>query len=306
MLYTYIEEEGLPFQYTDAYGKITFNGENGSKANIFGLRYTDKVTYQAISDLSWNNTGVGANFILIPDGNPVLIDGNIAYSAYSINLDVPDRNKSQSNISGFNGSLNFTYFLGEDDIKYGIEVVGFTTDYTFFNSTNRLIQQQESTTEIALYTSYKKKFGNLILEPSFRLHYYASLSTPSLEPRMGAKWNVTENIRLKAAAGIYSQNLIAANSDRDVVNLFNGFLSGPDNLQKEFTDENGNERDVRHSLQKANHFIVGTEIDVSRRISINVEGYYKVFTQLTNINRNKIFNDDRKTAIEKIYLRKTL
>ena len=294
LLYTYIEEEGLPFQYTDAYGKITFNGENGSKANIFGLRYTDKVTYQAISDLSWNNTGVGANFILIPDGNPVLIDGNIAYSAYSINLDVPDRNKSQSNISGFNGSLNFTYFLGEDDNKYGIEVVGFTTDYTFFNSTNRLIQQQESTTEIALYTSYKKKFGNLILEPSFRLHYYASLSTPSLEPRMGAKWNVTENIRLKAAAGIYSQNLIAANSDRDVVNLFNGFLSGPDNLQKEFTDENGNERDVRHSLQKANHFIVGTEIDVSRRISINVEGYYKVFTQLTNINRNKIFNDDSK------------
>jgi hypothetical protein len=291
-LYTYIDEDGLPFQYTDAYGKITFNGENGSKANVFGLAFNDQVTYQAISDLSWNNYGAGANFLLIPSGSPVLIDGNIAYSTYTINLAVPDRNTSSSNIAGFNGGLNFTYFMGDDDLKYGVELVGFSTDYTFYNSANRLIQQQESTTELALYVKYKKTLGKLVIDPSLRLHYYASLSTPSVEPRIGLKYNVTDNIRLKAAAGVYSQNLIAANSDRDVVNLFNGFLSGPDNLQKEFTDENGDTRDVKHSLQKANHFIVGAEIDVTRRIKLNVEGYYKFFSQVTNINRNKIFEDN--------------
>lgn len=291
-LYTYVDDEGLPFQYTDAYGKVTFSGENGSKANVFGLAFNDKVTYQAISDLSWNNYGAGANFILIPSGSPVLIDGNIAYSTYTINLAVPDRNTSSSNIAGFNGGLNFTYFMGEDDLKYGIELVGFSTDYTFYNSTNRLIQQQQSTTELAMYVKYKKNLGKLVIDPSLRLHYYASLSTPSIEPRIGLKYNVTDNVRLKAAAGVYSQNLIAANSDRDVVNLFNGFLSGPDNLQKEFTDENGDTRDVKHSLQKANHFIVGAEIDVTRKIKVNVEGYYKFFSQVTNINRNKIFEDN--------------
>lgn len=290
LFYTYIDPEGLPFQYTDLYGKVTFKGENGSKANVFGLLFDDQVRYQAISNLSWRNAGLGGNFILIPGGSPVLIDGSFAYSAYGITL-VEDGVSAErrSDIAGFNGGLNFTYFIGDDEAKYGIEVIGFNTDYVFTNEIGTQIQQAQSTTELAAYFRYKKNFGKLILDPSFRLHYYASLSTLSPEPRMGIKYNATDNLRFKAAAGIYSQNLIAANSDRDVVNLFNGFLAGPENLQDEVTLENGNTREVRHSLQKANHFIIGTEIDVTSRINVNVEGYYKIFTQVTNINRNKIF-----------------
>lgn len=293
VLYNYIDEDGLPFQYTDLYGKVTFNGENGSKANVFGLYFDDRVKYQAISDLNWTNAGVGANFIMIPGGSPVLIDGNFAYSSYQINMVEDGVNADRrSAINGFNGGLNFTYFIGDDDVKYGLEVIGFSTDYLFTNEVGRVVEQQQSTTELAFYLRYKKKLGKLIIDPSFRLHYYASLSTLSPEPRIGAKLNVTENFRLKAAAGVYSQNLIAANSDRDVVNLFNGFLAGPDNLPDEFQKEDGSTREITHALQKANHFIVGTEIDITPNINLNVEGYYKMFTQVTNINRNKIFDED--------------
>ena len=310
LVYSYIDEEGLPFQYTDLYGKITFNGENGSKANIFGLYFDDRVKYKAISDLNWNNAGVGGNFILIPGGSPVLIDGNFAYSAYNINLLENGVNADRrSSINGFNGGLNFTYFLGEDDVKYGLEVIGFSTDYKFTNEVNRVIEQQQSTTELAFYIRYKKKLGKLILDPSMRLHYYASLSTLSPEPRLGIKMNVTDNIRLKGAAGVYSQNLIAANSDRDVVNLFNGYLAGPDNLQEQLNLEDGSQRDITHALQKANHFILGTEIDITRKINFNVEGYYKVFTQVTNVNRNKIFdedgNDDQPDELKKDFIIET-
>ncbi|MEX2595853.1 MAG: TonB-dependent receptor [Salibacteraceae bacterium] len=298
LLYSYIDEGGLPFTYTDLYGKVTFNGENGSKANLFGLYYDDQVSYGAISDLNWNNAGVGGNFILIPSGSPVLVEGNFAYSSYQINLQEANLRDRTSAISGFNGGLGFTYFLGNDEVKYGIEIVGFSTDYFFTNAANRVIQQQESTSEIAGYVRYKKKLGKLVLDPSLRLHYYASLSTPSLEPRIGAKYNVTDNFRLKAAAGIYSQNLIAANSDRDVVNLFNGFLSGPDNLQKTLKEEDGETKDITHSLQKANHLIVGTEIDVTRRINVNIEAYYKRFSQITNLNRNKIFDENETSQPE--------
>lgn len=310
LVYSYIDEEGLPFQYTDLYGKITFNGENGSKANIFGLYFDDRVKYKAISDLNWNNAGVGGNFILIPGGSPVLIDGNFAYSAYNINLLENGVNADRrSSINGFNGGLNFTYFLGEDDVKYGLEVIGFSTDYKFTNEVNRVIEQQQSTTELAFYIRYKKKLGKLILDPSMRLHYYASLSTLSPEPRLGIKMNVTDNIRLKGAAGVYSQNLIAANSDRDVVNLFNGYLAGPDNLQEQLNLEDGSQRDITHALQKANHFILGTEIDITRKINLNVEAYYKVFTQVTNVNRNKIFdedgNDDQPDELKKDFIIET-
>jgi hypothetical protein len=293
VVYSYIDPDGLPFQYTDLYGKVTFTGENGSKANVFGLYFDDKVKYKAISDLNWKNAGLGGNFILIPGGSPVLIDGNFAYSSYNINL-VEDGVSAdrRSQISGFNGGLNFTYFMGDDDVKYGLEVIGFSTDYNFTNEANRKIEQQQSTTELAFYIRYKKKLGKLILDPSFRLHYYASLSTISPEPRIGAKLNVTDNFRLKGAAGVYSQNLIAANSDRDVVNLFNGYLAGPDNLQDEMNLQNGGVKEITHALQKANHFILGTEIDITSKINLNVEGYYKVFTQVTNVNRNKIFDEN--------------
>jgi hypothetical protein len=95
-----------------------------------------------------------------------------------------------------------------------------------------------------------------------------------------------ENVRLKVAGGFYSQNLIAATSDRDVVNLFYGFLSGPDNLPTEFKGQ-----ELTHKLQKAKHIIVGSEIDITNDLNLNVEAYYKYFDQLTNINRNKIYDD---------------
>ena len=175
-------------------------------------------------------------------------------------------------------------------MKYGIEVSGFGTDFSYVNSTNRTIEQNENTTELGSYISYRIVKPRLVIEPSFRMQYYATLKTFSPEPRLGLKYNIDENIRVKLAAGIYSQNLIAANSDRDVVNLFYGFLSGPDNLQEEFTDEEGNVSDVTHSLQKANHLILGSEFDITRNISINVEGYYKRFTQITNLNIKRAIN----------------
>ena len=131
----------------------------------------------------------------------------------------------------------------------------------------------------------------MLFEPSFRLHYYASLSNMSLEPRLAMKYNATDNFRIKFAGGVYSQNLISARSDRDVVNLFYGFLSGPDNLPSEFNGE-----DVTHKLQKAEHAILGFEVDLSSLVTMNLEGYYKNFSQLTNLNRNKLVEDNQENA----------
>jgi hypothetical protein len=97
---------------------------------------------------------------------------------------------------------------------------------------------------------------------------------------------VNDHFRLKLAAGMYSQNLIAANNDRDVVNLFYGFLSGPDNLPRSFDG-----KQITHKLQKSNHFIFGSEFDLSKSINLNIEGYLKDFTQLTNLNRNKLYDE---------------
>ena len=298
-LYAYIDTAGLPFNFTDLYGKVSLNARNGSKVNFFGFNFSDQVKYRGITDIGWNTFGFGSNVVLIPENYPAQIKANIAYSSYLIQMTESEQKPRESSIDGFNVGLEFVYFFGRDELDYGIETLGFNTDFNYFNSVGRKITQQQFTTELATYARYKMTLGKFLIEPSFRLHYYASLGEVSPEPRLGFKYNLSDNFRLKFAGGIYSQNLIAANSDRDVVNLFYGFLSGPENLQQEFDGKK-----INSKLQKSNHAIFGFEFDLTNRILLNVETYIKDNVQLTNINRNKLYDDTGDNQDKPAYLRK--
>jgi hypothetical protein len=304
VFYNYVDTAGLPFAFTDLYGKVSFNGANGSKFNLFGFNFNDAVNYQGVSDLSWKNWGVGSNFVLVPSGSAVLIDGVFSFSDYGISLIEAGLEPRTSDISSFNGGLNFKLFMGEDEARYGVEILGFRTNFSFYNSVGTKYEQEQNTSEIAGYFSYRKKFGNVIIDPGLRLHYYASLSVANIEPRIGAKWNITDDLRFKVAAGRYSQNLVAANSDRDVVNLFYGFLSAPENLPKTVTLPNGDVRDVKDPLQRANHYVAGVEYDLTNELTANFEVYFKDFRQVTNLNRNKLFNDTPEFADQPDELKK--
>ncbi len=286
IFYSYIDEDGLPFNYQDFYGKVSINSSNGSKINFFGFDYSDRATYRSVSDYAWNAGGGGTNFVIIPGSSPVLMDGNIAFSNYNISLDEVNMPLRTSSINGFNGGFNITYFLGKNQLKFGFEMLGFATDFSYVNSANRTIEQKQFTSEIAPYIFYKLNAGKWLIEPGFRLQYYASLSTASPEPRLAVKYLASDKVRFKFAGGLYSQNLIAANSDRDVVNLFYGFLSGSDEIQDEFNGEQ-----LKNKLQRAQHLVLGVEIEPVKHVTVNIEAYYKNFSQLTNINRNKIFED---------------
>jgi hypothetical protein len=300
LLYSYIDPNGLPFSFNDYYGKVSFNSDNGSKLNLFGFNFNDKVSYKSIQDMNWDSYGGGGNFLLVPQNSPILVNGNFGYSQYNVKLQPEGERARTSAIRGFNMGVGFTYFMGKNELNYGIDVNGFRTDFDFYNSLNRHISQNENTTEIAGYVKYKwlSKHKKLLLEPSFRVQYYASLANLSPEPRMSLKWNITPRVRFKFAAGMYSQNLIAANTDKDVVNLFYGFLSGPDNLPEQYTDQNGNIKQVKDKLQKANHYVGGFEFDLAKHLDLNVEGYIKDFTQLTNLNTRKILDSDPDYIIE--------
>ncbi len=293
--YSYVDTAGLPYSFNDLYGKMSFNSSSGSKFNMFAFHFEDNVKYQHIADLGWKSTGFGSNFVLVPGETSVLIDGNFAYSKYNIGLTETDAKPRQSDISGFNGALNFTYFFNKDEFKYGIEVSGFRTNYEYYNSINIKSSQVENTTELAGFMKYKAVIKNLVIEPGFRFDYYASLSEFSPEPRFGAKFNVSDKFRLKMAAGYYAQNLLSTTSDRDVVNLFYGFLSGSDNLPEQFNGEN-----ITSKLQTARHLVAGFELDLPHHLSLNVEGYVKDFTQLEVVNRNKLYEDNNSSKPEEL------
>ncbi len=285
-LYTYVDEQGLPFSFQDFYGKVSLNGENGSKLNLFGFDYRDQAGFKDVTDINWKSNGFGSNFILVPKGSNTLVDGVFAYSQYKISQQEGNETPRTSLVNGFNFGFNFTSFFNKDELKIGMEVLGFRTEFSTNTVTGVPYEQIENTTEFGSFARYRISRDKIVIEPSVRVQYYASLSEFSPEPRLGIKINAHDRFRIKLAGGLYSQNLISAVSDRDVVNLFYGFLSGPDNLPEEF---NGEPVDSR--LQKARDLIIGFEIDAARHLTVNIEGFYKKFTQLTNINRDKVYPD---------------
>ena len=287
-LYSYISDEGLPYSFLDIYGKASFTGSNGSKFNMFGFNYGDDVLYSSLVNYSWNSYGFGSNFILIPSGSSMLVEGNFAFTNYDTEQTNVGAKPKLSSINGFNSGLDFTYFLeGESQIKYGIEVLGFGNTLNFYTPSNILVDHNDNTTEFAGFVKYKHVGTRLLLEPSVRYHSYTSLGESSFEPRLGLKYNLTENLRFKSAGGVFSQNLIAVNTGREVVNLFQGFISSTTNLPDELNGE-----DRTSFLQRAKHAIVGLEYDINDKWTVNVEAYVKDFNQLINLNRNKLYEDD--------------
>lgn len=297
-LYSYMNKE-LPYDYFDLYGKLTLSTDNGSKINVFGLNFTDKVNqYEAIADFNWANRAVGTNFLIIPGTSSALVEGVIAYSDYTMNMKETTTNQNQmSNIGGFNIGLSVTNFFGDDRLKYGMEMEGNTTK-TAYQINDTLI---DYSTEIGLYAIYKLIYRNILLEPSLRLSYYASLGNAFLEPRLSAKWNITNNFRLKLATGIYSQTFLDTKSDRDIVNLFTGYLTvGPDlNIVSTFQSE-----PITSYVQKSNHYIFGAEYDILRNLSFNMEFYYKTMSNLVSINRDRIYADDEEHSEKPDHLKK--
>ncbi|MBK6785681.1 MAG: TonB-dependent receptor [Saprospiraceae bacterium] len=174
-----------------------------------------------------------------------------------------------------------------------MELKSVRTDFEFLNPFDVRLVEEQNTTEVGFYGKYKQILGKFIIEPSLRLQYYSSTGSVSVEPRFGFKYNVADNVRLKGAAGKYSQNILSTSNDKDVVNLFSGFLTTPEGpvlgLDKQILD---------NKLQISYHGVFGVEYDLSDDIQINLEGYYKSFPGIIVVNRNKTSGDQPDYAVE--------
>jgi hypothetical protein len=284
----------LPYNFTDVYGKMSLSSTSGSKFNLFGFGFNDRVRYEGVSDLHWKSFGGGTNFVISPNNSNSLISGGVYFSDYKISLQEADERPRESAINGFDANVKVTSYLpGHSELNYGVEFTGFKTAYQYYNFIGIRQEQNDYTTQVGAFLKIKKTFNDkLVFEPGVRIQYYASLPVARIEPRLAMKYNLSENIRLKGAAGMYSQNLISSKSDRDIVNFFTGFLTAPD---YEIANPDGTL--AKNNIQKANHLVGGIEVDV-KNLEFTLEPWYKQFSQLITINRYKLFTTDPDFSIE--------
>lgn len=288
-LYDYVDND-LPYEFFDIYGKMTLVSKEGSKLSVFGFNFTDDVDgYRDMADFNWKNKGFGANFLVLPPGSSSLVEGMFAYSSYNMDMAATKTGEKQtSEIGSFSAMLSATSFFDKNKLKYGFELIGSKTSSLLSGMTDK---ETDNSTEAGVYTTFKGIWGKLLYEPNLRISYYASLDEIMFEPRLSLKYNITDKLRLKAATGMYSQSFIDTKSDRDIVNLFTGYLtSGPDLYGGVVSSFQGKEID--HYVEKSNHFVFGVEWDIVRHLTLNAEVYYKTMSNLLSLNRDKIYDDN--------------
>ena len=157
VFYPFIEERKLPYNFGDLFAKLTMNSNSGGYLKLFGFSFGDNVKFPGSTEYNWNNVGLGGRFLLVPQYSKTQMDGFFMYSKYNINQIELDNLPRNSGIGGISFGLNFAYNLKKDKIRWGIDVNGFETDFSFFNPNDRKVEQKESTTELNGYAKYNFK-----------------------------------------------------------------------------------------------------------------------------------------------------
>ena len=300
-LYSYANSDSLslPYNYTDLYGKVSVLGGNGSLVEFFAFDFSDNsnLAFQTTEErrreliesgqgdrlrFNWTTFGTGMNFKLVPQNSNLIIDGNVSFSDYESEFQQPGEDIRTSSLTNYLAKVNFNNFSGRNTLRYGFAFNGIRTNFRFRNGFGTVLEPRNDNTEVAAYFTFKRAWDKLVIEPGVRLQYYASQSELLPEPRLGIKWNATDFMRFKFAGGLFSQNLLSSVNETDVVNLFVGFISGP-----EETVRGPDGRPLSNRLQQAVHAIGGVEFDLAPGVLLNVEPYWKDFTRLLAINRNK-------------------
>lgn len=300
VFYQYADTSRLKFDFADLYGKVSFTSNNGSKINAFTFLNLDSVLNPQLNKFKWKAYGGGLNFVIVPNASRAMIKTNLNYSNYEIRMKENGQNDKFSSINAFSFSTDFIYFFDKNEMDYGFDFTNTGTRYYFINDYSQKSDFTGSSTEPSFYFRYKFNLGKLVIDPSMRMHFFvnSSWSFASPEPRISAKYVVSDRIRIKVAGGLYSQNLLSATNNRDVVNLFYGYVSSPEtsSLPASITTESGTTYNINNGLQRAYHIISGIEIDLFKHLFLNIEGYNKNFFQLLNINQLKQFEDNNTNA----------
>jgi hypothetical protein len=301
-IYPYIDSgHGIPFNFADYYGKVSFNTSNGSKLNLFGFDFTDNVNYPGVATLNWHEAGVGLNFIIVPASSSSLMECNVDYSNYSISMAQAGLPTDTSSIYTFSAEFKWTQFLGNLTLYYGFNISGTGTDLDLTNPAGAQVDENQVSDELTGFVKLKYISPNkkLVIEPGFRAQYYASLGQFSPEPRVDAKYNISKIFRLKGAAGLYSQTLVSTIDETQVVDLFYGIITSPptSDIPSNFTQQGSTTpQPVTNPLQRAYHVTFGFELDPIKTMHINVEFYEKDFLQTTTLNYDQIYQNNSEYA----------
>ena len=282
----FLNNQSAPFDFYDLSMKLNYANDDmlkNSKFTVKTLLSNDNIKYgdPKLADYSFQNNIFGVDYYQVWE-KPLYSYISMSVSNYKADVfpNLSLAKQRNNDVHEFAWNNNFTFlFDSRDELGLGLQVKTFSTDFNYENQTGTFITYSSFGANFDFYAKYKfMRFDNFGCEAGVRISPVSITTNPSqlLLPNLNLTYRIIPKLALKAAWGVYKQEIIAYSDDNDVVSIFEPYLIIPDYL----------------SPSKAVHYMVGFDLDISPQFSMQVESYYKLLLHVVDINRNKIFASD--------------
>lgn len=285
VVYPWLDSLGLPYRYNDFYGKVTFMEKNGNLFDVFGLHYSDAVTYKSAVRTQWNTTGGGFGFIISPSQSNFLFINRLAMSRYSAFFDDPATQPKSTIYDNLDMSIKGSHVLDRFELVWAAEFSAIHTQYSYTRYDEMHFNDDLYTSDAIILFQSKILWPRWILEPGIHLRVYSAIFSLMPEPRLKVRYNINTNLSLNLAGGLYSQNLSSTSAEQDVVSVFQGYNTGVESVQDFYRG-----RRIYKPTQQAWHAVAGLSWFDQNNLKLSVETYVKDFTRLINTNSHQIYN----------------
>jgi hypothetical protein len=281
VLYPWIDSTGLPYRYNDFYGKISFMEKNGNQFDIYGIHYSDLVSHTNAVSNRWTTTGGGFGFVVSPPQSNFLFINRIAMSRYAAEFSDPSSTPRNTIYDNLDMTIKGIHTLEHFELVWAAEFTAIHTLYDYIRYDEMHVTDDLYNSDAIILVQTKFLTPKWIVEPGLHLRLYSGIFT--LYPE--ARYNITDNLSLNLAGGLYSQNLSSTASEQDVVTEFQGYYTGIEKIQSYYRGER-----IFKPTQQAWHAVAGLSWFDKNNLKLSVETYVKDFYRLINSNPHQIYD----------------
>lgn len=281
-------KRSLPFQFFDGFGKITSDFTSTGHISFEYLTTGDQISSENLvdPDFRWRDNGysMSANYLFSDQYSFRFSVSNSIYNAEQIPRESSYIYYESDQITdpAFYGDL--TYYPGPTSmLDFGLLFNFPSYVFTFTNAYGNTLTINQQEAEPNMWVRYKwRMFSRLDVELGMRLDISRTFEYASgagkgylADPRTTFTYSLGGNASLYFAAGRYHQRVISLNNEDDIYTPFDLIVSIPDTASN-LDDE------------EAYHFILGGQFYPINVLKVKSEIYYKDFTKLVTVNRNKV------------------
>jgi outer membrane cobalamin receptor len=272
------------YYFYDVNAKLVQDLGENDKIFFSGFSSADQMGYEAFGinmSLYIKNLAGSARWTHIFDDN---LFTTLLFSASKYNNGLYVNTGYEATVDNYildyTGKFNAEWFASDKlTTKFGVEYNNYTfsynQDFTNGENTDGEKESEGGITKFDVLDHNISTFAqanyeltdDLNLQAGLRASYFNQANQTVLDPRLAARYQLTENYALKASWGIYHQNLkLATQPDFSFFDTWMG------------TDSSLN-------LGKAVHYILSLEGKIAKEYELNLDVYYKQLTNINELNR---------------------